>query len=97
MGLGILVEAKIARLEGCLSEADYEKVAALIQALGVQPNDLENYTFEQIEAAMQLDKKAQGKTVKMVMLTGLGSVLKNEAGYTHPLKSATLKQALQSF
>lgn len=97
VGLGILVEAKMAQLEGHLDETSYATVEGLMESLGINPADIKKYDPAEIEAAMKLDKKAKGKTIKYVVLTGLGEVLRTEEGCTHPVQSDMLKQALNYF
>lgn len=77
VALGMLVEAKIAQQLGFLSSDDYQIINRFLQQLNVTPESLNNYNLNELIIAMRGDKKNTNQKIKLVLLTGIGSV-KNE-------------------
>ncbi len=94
VGLGILVEAKIAQLLGILSSANYEIIQTLMAKLGVRGHDLKKYDSAAIIQATQLDKKAKTGAARYVLLKNLGQVYHEKNSFAHPVEDAIVKAAV---
>lgn len=93
VALGMLVEARASVELGHLNEQDWNELAQVLKTIGVQGNDLQNYTFESVWQALQNDKKNRGTNVKFISLKALGSVFRKENEFTHTITEDILKKA----
>lgn len=94
VGLGMIVEAYIAKLLGLLSADDYQRVEGFLLALGVNLTLLSEYTAADIITAMRGDKKNINQQIKLVLLTGIGSVKNIDNQVAFPVEDAVIIQAL---
>lgn len=74
VGIGMLVEAKIAEISGLLTSADYKKVAAFLAELEITPKLLAGYQVSELISAMRGDKKNKNQQIVLVLLSGIGQV-----------------------
>lgn len=74
VGIGMLVEAKIAEISGLLTSADYKKVAAFLAELEITPKLLDGYQVSELISAMRGDKKNKNQQIVLVLLSGIGQV-----------------------
>ena len=93
VGLGILVEAKIAQLLGFLSKEDYLFIESLFSGLGVIGKSLKKYAIQDVINATKSDKKAQTGNVNYVLLRGLGEVYINKTAFAHPVSDEIVSAA----
>lgn len=93
VGLGILLEAKVAELQGLLSWQDYAVIARIFADLGIRPAGLKKFAIADIIAATQLDKKVKAGKVQYVLLQGLGNVYQGKGMFAHPVTDEVIKQA----
>ena len=74
VGLGILVEAKIAQLMGLLSETNYELISAVFARLGITSDMLSPFDVSEVIDAAIGDKKNQGGKIYCILLKDIGEV-----------------------
>ena len=97
VALGILVEAKIAELQGILGAKHYAFIEALLYRLNIRPQELVIYDVNHILAATKVDKKKRFGQVHYVLLKDLGHVYHVEKQYVHPVPDMIIKQALSLY
>lgn len=95
IGYGILVEAKIAELNGILSTDNYKKIAEIFSNLGIFPKDLKKYSVNEIIKATQLDKKVKSGKAHYVLVKKIGKVYMDKKNYTHIVEDQTIENAFQ--
>lgn len=96
VGLGILVEAKMAQLMGHLAAADYAFICAFMKRLGLNGTDLLPFDIDKLIASTQSDKKKKQGMVRYVLLSGLGTVYKHDEQYVHPVSIDMIKEAFSA-
>ena len=74
VGLGILVEAKIAQLMGLLSETNYKLISAVFARLGITSDMLSPFDVSEVIDAAIGDKKNQGGKIYCILLKDIGEV-----------------------
>ncbi|MCX7121869.1 MAG: 3-dehydroquinate synthase [Gammaproteobacteria bacterium] len=94
VALGILVEAKIAKLLGFLSHTECEKIEKLFLRLGISSDQLRNYDADEIIRATRSDKKVENENVRYVLISKIGQVCDDNTLYAHPVSDSVVKQAL---
>lgn len=72
VGVGMVYVAELARLLGKIDDALVEQHRRVLQAIGV-PVSYRSDAWPELRAAMSLDKKTRGSTLRFVVLNGLGS------------------------
>jgi len=97
VGLGMLVEAKVANLLGLLDNRGYEIIAGVLPRLQIDLSWLRNYKNEDIIQAMRGDKKNVNQEIVMVLLTGIGQVKNINNKVAFPVDENVIKQALEYF
>ena len=85
---GMLVASKISCLEGCMSEKDFLKISALLEAYGFDLS-LDQYKYLDLKPFIFRDKKMQGGSLNLILLTGL-----SKAFVTNSFNSKNLKLVL---
>ena len=80
VGLGILVEAKIAQLMGLLSETNYELIAAVFARIGISNDMLSPFAVSDVIEAAIGDKKNQGGKIYCVLLKDIGEIHTSKDG-----------------
>lgn len=93
VGLGILVEARIAVLVGKLTENIYSKIKSTIGGI-VKIERLKDYKIEDILREIKLDKKSVAGESRFVLLKNIGVVCKQHGHYVHSVDDAIVKKAL---
>jgi 3-dehydroquinate synthase len=73
VGVGMVYVAELARLLGKIDDELADQHRRVLQALGV-PVSYRADAWPELRAAMSLDKKTRGSTLRFVILNGLGSV-----------------------
>ena len=96
VGLGVLVEAKVAELAGKLSGKDYAVIEKLFCRM-VDKRDISKFDSEQILQETRLDKKVQGGNVKYVLLQSIGQVYIGDNQFAHDIDENIVLQALNFF
>ncbi|MSY98371.1 MAG: 3-dehydroquinate synthase, partial [Actinobacteria bacterium] len=71
ISVGMIFVAELARLGGRLGESEVATHREILGSLGL-PTSYAPGRWEQLLAAMQVDKKARGNTLRFVILTGIG-------------------------
>jgi 3-dehydroquinate synthase len=94
VGLGMLVEAKIAELLGWLSKSTFEQIFIVLTGLGIDVNDLKKFSVTKIIQLTQLDKKTKQQQVKYILLNAIGSVNHANNQYAHAVPDQIVRQAL---
>lgn len=98
VGLGILVEAKIATIMGLLSEADFIAITEVLTRLGTKPAKLAKMDIDAINQALLLDKKNKHNEINCILLNGIGSVaLYDGDKVATPITQEVVKQAMLFF
>ena len=71
VAVGMMYVAELARLSGRLSESDVERHRSVLGAVGL-PTTYQAGRWEELSAAMLLDKKTRGSLLRFVVLNGIG-------------------------
>lgn len=93
VGLGILVEGKIAQLMGFLEDKHYEYIKALLNRLSINAADLKGFNIDSVLHRTRLDKKSHSNHVYYVLINGLGSVLERDHCFAHSVADEVVKRA----
>ena len=72
VAVGMMYVAELAALGGRLSEADVDRHRRVLDALGL-PTTYAGGHWDELLAAMSVDKKARGSLLRFVVLQGIGS------------------------
>jgi 3-dehydroquinate synthase len=93
VGLGLLVEAKIAVLMGFLSASAFDVIQSTLKRLSIFARDLNNYSLDAVIRQTHGDKKRRSKRVYYVLLSELGQVYLENNQFAHPVPDAVIRQA----
>jgi 3-dehydroquinate synthase len=93
VGLGILLESKIAELLGILSTKHFILIAETFSKLGIQAKQLKKYSIKKIIQASKIDKKAIAEKTRYVLLKDIGTVYKKNSRVAHVVDDQLVKQA----
>jgi len=96
VGLGILVETKIAEDLGVLSKKDRQYISEHLARFDVVGSELKKYKASEVVDAMKRDKKAKGGSVYCVLLNGIGSVLIEDGQFAHAVEESAIKNAFDA-
>lgn len=96
VGLGMIVEAEIARQRGLLQEEDFLRLRSLLSALQLDMKTLFQFSDKELWEVMQGDKKNKNFTPHLVLLEKIGKVHEEGQTYAHPLTLSELTSALNS-
>ncbi len=94
VGLGMLIEAKVANFLGLLADTDFIRVSKFLSRLGIDKTILESYDNQSIIAAMRGDKKNLNQETVLVLLTGIGSVKNINNKVAFPVAESVIAEAL---
>lgn len=94
VGLGMLVEAKIAELLGRLAKDQYAMIVAVLAELGITARGLRPFAVQKIIDATKIDKKVREGAVYYVLLEELGRVYREKNRYAQPVTDKVVRQAL---
>jgi 3-dehydroquinate synthase len=72
VAIGSVYVAELARLAGVLDDATAERHRAAFERVGL-PTRWYGASYEELRAAMAVDKKARGSTLRFVVLSGVGA------------------------
>lgn len=72
VGIGMVYVAELARLLGRIDDDLAERHRQVLSAIGV-PTTYQGDAWPELRAAMSLDKKTRGSTLRFVLLNDLGS------------------------
>lgn len=95
VGLGVLVESKIAQLKGILPKKDFECIQEILNEWNLPMNALRRYSASQIIAATKSDKKVRAGSPRYVLLEKMGKVYKDNKQFAHPVPDAIVKKAIE--
>ncbi len=95
VGLGMLVEAKIAELMGLLSTDEYKQIYEFLLKLEIPVKLLNRYSAQTIVEAMRGDKKNRNREIVMVLLSGIGQVKNINNKVAFQVEEKTIIEALQ--
>jgi 3-dehydroquinate synthase len=73
VALGMLVENELARMRGMLADGPGERIAMIIERLGLPTRLPRALAAEEVAETCGLDKKVRGGAVNFVLLRGLGA------------------------
>jgi len=93
VGVGMLVEAKMAEVLGLLPHEEYEELERILGTLGIHKRTLRDFPLAEIMRAMKADKKARAGKPYYVLLRSLGSVHTKGGQYAHHVGDETLRAA----
>jgi 3-dehydroquinate synthase len=93
VGLGILVEAKIAQLKGLLSAEDYHTIEMLLAELEITRDHLLGFDPKEIIQNTKSDKKTKHGHVNYILLEKLGKYHEKNAHVAHPIDDELVTQA----
>lgn len=93
VGMGILVEAKIAELSGLLSPQDYLTIQSILMKLGITGKPLQKLNMTKIIVATKSDKKAKSNQTRYVLLKKIGQTHNTNNSYTHAVSDQLVKKA----
>ncbi|HEX4045624.1 MAG TPA: 3-dehydroquinate synthase family protein, partial [Gammaproteobacteria bacterium] len=95
VALGILVEARISVLLGCLNQADYQIIQDLFFQLGISGEALKAFSVESIIQATKSDKKVKVGEVQYVLLEKIGRVYQVAGDVVHTVDDDVVGEALR--
>jgi len=95
VGLGILVEARMAELLNILSANNYESIKRLFKQLGIDDRKITG-KIENIIKVMNVDKKNNNGKSKFVLLKNIGEVSVANGSYAREVDLKIIKSALIS-
>lgn len=93
VGLGMLVETRLAVELGHLDEATWLDLCLDLQKAGLDTKLLQTQRFEDVWEALQNDKKNRNGEVRFVLLKELGHMLSMDGQLTHPITQEHLRSA----
>lgn len=96
VGLGILVETKIAEDLGVLATNDRQYIVGHLARFGVEEAQLKEYNVDEVIDAMKRDKKAKAGSMYFVLLKGIGSVSTEDGQFAHAVEESVVKNAYQA-
>lgn len=96
VGLGILIEMKIAELLGILETTLFLRVQEIFARLGITHKLLQPFDVLQIIKATRLDKKAKQGQVNYILLNTLGHVHQSQKNIAHPVPDHIVMAAVRS-
>jgi 3-dehydroquinate synthase len=79
VGAGMVMAAHLSRLEGWLSQDEFERTVALIRRAGLPVDGPQGMTSEQYLKAMSVDKKVLDGSLRLVLLNRIGDAVVTEA------------------
>jgi 3-dehydroquinate synthase len=88
IAMGMCCGARLSVKRAGLSEAEAQRVCALLEACGLPTHLGEKYSIEDLFAAVRLDKKAQGGKLRFVLLKRLGEAIVSDAVTDEDLREA---------
>lgn len=97
VGLGILIESRMANILGTLHTEDFLKIRKLINALGIDEKLLSKFSPATVIKQASLDKKSKNGEAKYVVLEKIGSIKNDKTIFAHPVDSNIIKQAFNFF
>jgi 3-dehydroquinate synthase len=77
VSIGLVFVAELAHLKGILSEELVSLHRSLLSRLGL-PTTYPAKAWDELEPILSLDKKARGKSLRFVAISGIGSTLRLE-------------------
>lgn len=93
VGLGLLMEAKIAELMGLLHATHYQYIKKLLSRLDIQAEGLKKYEIAEIIQSTQSDKKRKKGQVHYVLLREPGKVHEVNNQFTHLVEDVVVEKA----
>lgn len=93
VGLGILVEIKIAQIMGLLDNKSYLIIKTFLARLGFNPKELKKFNIEEIIRATRLDKKAREGKINYVLLKSIGQVHQVGKNVAHTVSDSIVRKA----
>jgi len=72
ISVGMLFAAALSRAEGGLTDADVQRHRDILQSLGLPTRFPQPQLWPDLVAAMRIDKKARGATMRFIVLDGFG-------------------------
>lgn len=97
VGKGIWVESCMARLDGSLTDADFDAISDLLGGMGIGSEDCQSWSADQVWDAMRHDKKAAENQIKYVQLAGLGRVKQKGEAWLQPMDKVAFDAAIAEF
>lgn len=96
VGVGILVEAKIAVYLNYLSNKEYVIIKNLLNSLGINLSLINKYAIDQIINYCELDKKNLNDSIYFIILQKIGATLLSSQQVAHLVEKEVIIKALQS-
>lgn len=93
VAMGLIAESYLSFLLGYLDHPSLQRICNLIKKVGFAFK-IPSYSFEEIQAAMQLDKKSQQGKPRFVLLSQIGRALEFEGNCCSFVESEIVKKAL---
>lgn len=91
VALGILVEAKMARVLNVLAEDCYKRIEQLIKRLEINDGILKRYKVDSILEMLKIDKKSERGEARFVMLKDIGQVEVKNGSYVQKINNRVVK------
>lgn len=96
VGIGMLVEAKVAQLSGTLSVSDFLQLTDLLSKLGITKNLITNYEASEVIRAMRGDKKNINQQISLILLSGIGSTKNIANKVSFPVEESLIIEAFNA-
>jgi 3-dehydroquinate synthase len=88
---GLVMAAFMSRKQEWIGDHDYERIVSLVSRAGLPTDPVADLGAGQLGQHMQLDKKATGGRIRLVLLQGIGQAILT-SDYDDSLLDCTLKQ-----
>lgn len=97
IAIGMVAEGAVAVRRGTLEDRDWSRLVKLIRSAGL-PVTLEDTGLKvaTLVRVMQTDKKTHGGVIRIVIPSGIGSVLSQKDAFTFPIESKEFSSAFGS-
>lgn len=97
LAIGLVVQVKLAKKMGLLSEDQSKRVIQLLKRAGLHTKVPDTITPKQLMDKLYTDKKVREGRVRFVLQDGIGQVKRFEDGsYSTPLTEAVILEAIQA-
>ena len=72
VGLGMLMATRMSRLQGWITDSEYERVRKLLNLAGLPTEPSADFSSGKLKENMRLDKKVQNGRFRLILLRGIG-------------------------
>jgi 3-dehydroquinate synthase len=93
VAIGMVVAARLSEIRGLCAKGAAERLAALLQAFDLPVSIPGDISLDGLAAALQLDKKALARGLRLILITALGQAMVDESSSPGEI-ARTLEQSM---